>query len=255
MTCAELYQLMSSSAHLSEKTLPELKQIVADFPYFHAARMLYLKNLAILDDIRLKIDLKKMAIHIPDRMKLFMLLEGEQYAKPVEERSEIAEKSIKKESKFNLVESFLSTSTVSGKKEKSEEPLIIEPPTAGDYMMQWFLHDEPQPEKSDSQLQHQDLIDSFIKNDSERVGKRLDLASSFDEDEKNDMENDSSNQEKEALDMSYFTETLAHVYIRQKRYDKALEIIKNLSLKYPEKNIYFADQIRFLEKLIIHSKK
>ena len=33
------------------------------------------------------------------------------------------------------------------------------------------------------------------------------------------------------------------------------EIIKNLNLKYPEKNVYFADQIRFLEKLIINTKK
>ena len=38
-------------------------------------------------------------------------------------------------------------------------------------------------------------------------------------------------------------------------YEKALQIIQNLNLKYPEKNIYFADQIRFLEKLIINTKK
>ena len=57
------------------------------------------------------------------------------------------------------------------------------------------------------------------------------------------------------LDDSYFTETLAHIYVKQKRYEKALQIIKNLNLKYPEKNVYFADQIRFLEKLIINTKK
>ncbi|MDY5978814.1 MAG: tetratricopeptide repeat protein, partial [Phocaeicola plebeius] len=32
------------------------------------------------------------------------------------------------------------------------------------------------------------------------------------------------------------------------------EIIKKLNLKYPKKNTYFADQIRFLEKLIINAK-
>jgi len=52
-----------------------------------------------------------------------------------------------------------------------------------------------------------------------------------------------------------FTLTLAKIYLKQKRYDRALEIIKSLSLKYPEKNVYFADQIRFLEKLIINTKK
>jgi len=47
---------------------------------------------------------------------------------------------------------------------------------------------------------------------------------------------------------------LAKIYVKQQRYSKALEIIKKLSLKYPKKNAYFADQIRFLEKLIINAK-
>ena len=58
-----------------------------------------------------------------------------------------------------------------------------------------------------------------------------------------------------AADDTFFTESLAKIYIKQRRYEKALQIIKKLSLKYPEKNIYFADQIRFLEKLIINIKK
>ena len=53
----------------------------------------------------------------------------------------------------------------------------------------------------------------------------------------------------------YFTETLARIYIKQGRYSKALEIIKRLNLIYPKKNAYFADQIRFLEKLIINNNK
>lgn len=57
------------------------------------------------------------------------------------------------------------------------------------------------------------------------------------------------------IDDSYFTETLARIYIKQRRYEKAMQIIQNLSLKYPEKNVYFADQIKFLEKLIINTKK
>lgn len=254
MTCAELYRLMNHPAQLSEKTLPELRQIVVDFPYFHAARILYLKNLAVLDDIRLKVDLKKMAIHIPDRMKLFMLLEGERLVKPVDSLQETTEKPIKKESRFNLVENYLSASATP--EEKKEDALVFETPVAGDYM-QWLLNDNPKSDAEGSVLQHQDLIDSFIKNDSERLGKRLDMEAAFetDDDENFEPEKESPNAGKETMDASYFTETLAHVYIKQKRYDKALEIIKNLSLKYPEKNIYFADQIRFLEKLIIHSKK
>ena len=50
-----------------------------------------------------------------------------------------------------------------------------------------------------------------------------------------------------------FTETLARIYIKQGKYSQALEIIQRLSLVYPKKNAYFADQIRFLKKLIINN--
>ena len=49
---------------------------------------------------------------------------------------------------------------------------------------------------------------------------------------------------------AFFTETLAEIFMKQHRYDKALEIIRSLYLNFPNKSIYFADQIRYLEKLI-----
>ena len=55
-------------------------------------------------------------------------------------------------------------------------------------------------------------------------------------------------------DDSLLSESLAKIYIKQRRYAKAFEIISNLSLKYPEKSIYFADQLRFLQKLIINQQ-
>ena len=42
--------------------------------------------------------------------------------------------------------------------------------------------------------------------------------------------------------------------LSKKRYLEALEIIEKLNLNYPKKNAYFADQIRFLEKVIINNK-
>ena len=44
----------------------------------------------------------------------------------------------------------------------------------------------------------------------------------------------------------------AELMLRQRNYTAALEIIQALSLNNPEKSIYFADQIRFLRKLIIN---
>lgn len=49
------------------------------------------------------------------------------------------------------------------------------------------------------------------------------------------------------------SESLAKIYIRRRRYDKAFEIIHNLSLKNPKKSVYFADQLRFLRKLMLIS--
>ena len=45
------------------------------------------------------------------------------------------------------------------------------------------------------------------------------------------------------------TETLAMLYFSQKKYDKALEAFLKLSLKYPEKSVYFASRIDEIEKL------
>lgn len=50
------------------------------------------------------------------------------------------------------------------------------------------------------------------------------------------------------------SESLAKIFIKRGRYDKAFEIIRQLSLNFPEKSIYFADQLRFLQKLILNQQ-
>ena len=53
-------------------------------------------------------------------------------------------------------------------------------------------------------------------------------------------------------DDSMLSESLAKVYIARGKYSKALEIIESINLNFPEKSIYFADQIRFLRKLVLN---
>ncbi|MBV7440665.1 hypothetical protein KRX57_04465 [Weeksellaceae bacterium TAE3-ERU29] len=45
------------------------------------------------------------------------------------------------------------------------------------------------------------------------------------------------------------TETLAKIYVEQKKYDKAIKAYNILRLKYPEKSGFFADQIKFIKEL------
>ncbi|MDO5572100.1 MAG: hypothetical protein Q4F97_11670 [Bacteroidales bacterium] len=100
----------------------------------------------------------------------------------------------------------------------------------------------------DKLAQQQSLIDSFIEKDSK---EQLFIPST---DSVPDAVKTTSKDDSLIKEDAFLTESLAKIYIKQKKYNKALEIIKKLSLKYPEKNIYFADQIRFLEKIIINIK-
>ena len=51
------------------------------------------------------------------------------------------------------------------------------------------------------------------------------------------------------------TETLAKVYLEQKKYKKAIQAYTILSLKYPEKSGFFADRIKAVEKLMVEQDK
>ena len=53
-------------------------------------------------------------------------------------------------------------------------------------------------------------------------------------------------------DDEYFTtETLAKLYFKQKNYEKAIQSYKILILKFPEKNSYFANQIKKIKKSML----
>ena len=51
------------------------------------------------------------------------------------------------------------------------------------------------------------------------------------------------------------TDTLAKIYMKQGKYDKAILAYEKLSLKYPKKNSYFAGQIKKIKQLINNNNK
>ncbi len=57
-----------------------------------------------------------------------------------------------------------------------------------------------------------------------------------------------------APDEGMLSESLAKMYITRRNYAKALGILQSLNEQYPEKSIYFADQIRFLRKLVLNQR-
>jgi len=85
------------------------------------------------------------------------------------------------------------------------------------------------------------LIDDFLEKNPKIVPmKKVDVPSS----------NTTSNFGKNSEEYSdLMTETLAQIYIEQKKYDKAIKAYKILILKYPEKNGLFANRIKEIENL------
>ena len=99
--------------------------------------------------------------------------------------------------------------------------------------LDWFdiINDEvPKEEKK------LDLIDEFIKN-SPKI--------EFSKEEKSDNEIITNTKIKDEL----ITETLAKIYVTQKKFNKAIKAYDILSLKYPKKSSFFADQINYIKKL------
>lgn len=74
MTRQQIIDTMRQPALLTTATLPELRTILEEYPFFQAARMLWIKNLHALDHIRFNNELKLAAVHIPDRARLYNLL-------------------------------------------------------------------------------------------------------------------------------------------------------------------------------------
>ena len=171
MKAADLYLLMEDPSLLTKETLSPLQQVVAEYPYFHIARMLYLKNLAVLNDIRFAAELKRMAVYIPDRRKLFALIEGERYGMPFAASAEENEPAA---DSFSLIDAFLADRESEGEQQAADPTLLFQPSVSSDYIY-WSLSkdDISAEEEPEAKLQYHDLIDSFIKNDG--TGHRIGL--------------------------------------------------------------------------------
>jgi len=250
----ELAELISHPEKLDRDTLYELRSMLALYPYFQTPRLLMLQNLYLLHDPLFDEELRRAAIYITDRKVLFQMIEAAHYKiKPQPSSDTRKQNAEERENRtISLIDTFLDSIP---KEEEDKAKTEKRKPTPADaavdyvaYLLESETEEDRQGRDEAPQLIGQNLIDSFIENDKGKLvlNENPTLRPEID---------DAANEQEKEPDDGYFTETLARIYIKQGRYSKALEIIRRLSLQYPKKNVYFADQIRFLEKLIINNNK
>ena len=281
MNVTDYTYLINKPDAINEKQTDALGRVLDEFPYFQSARALRLKGLFNQNSFRYNYALKVTASHTTDRTVLFDFITSDTfvaiqkglYDKKILELLDISvtgyeviKSEIRLESKINTLEQSILT-TIKGAstvEEESttklaEENLEIGKPLGFSKeekhsFQEWLQLSRTQPivrEKEtvaqsetvpseDDKKKKAELIDKFIeaspkippiKQNSESA-IQIDLNKS---------------------DNSYLmTETLARVYLEQKKYQRAIQAYEILILKYPEKSSFFADRISDI-KILQHN--
>ena len=246
----EMIELIHHPELMDRDTLYELRSQVALYPYHQTMRLLMLQNLYLLHDPTFDEELRRAAVYISDRRVLFNMVEAAHYQlrKPSQTSPASQPGQTSPSRTLSLIDTFLDSIPQEEPKPRKRRPTPAD--AAVDYVAYLLDTEGAEPDEPETvpEMRGQQLIDTFINADKGRF-TLSDVPLPADEPRQEPEEPE------EGVGEEYFTETLARIYIKQGRYSKALEIIKRLSLQVPKKNAYFADQIRFLEKVIINNSQ
>ena len=204
-------KILQNPDNLTKKELSFLDEINREFPYFQISKAIYLKTLKNNDDIKFKKFLSSTAAFSRDRKILFdFIMNGQNQNEKVYFNK-------------NEISTVLIENTAT-KDETIEENSFVE----------WLKLSNLKPIDRSNETE---TIDKFI---SKKPKLKVEV---YENESTDDTIDYVSNQ------ASYMTETLARLYLNQKNFEKAIQSYKILILKFPEKNSYFADQIKKIKSL------
>jgi hypothetical protein len=240
-------ELVEDPTKLNAETLPELKTLVEKYPFFQVVRLLYISNLYKLHSQDFGAELRKASSFVPDRSALFALTEGVNYTLPTHGNTVDIETEDEGTRTISLIDRFLQDGGIETSEDygpRREQPSLID--LTNDYATYLMQQDDQTSEVSEEEqsktpkLKGADLIDSFIE---ENKGKqRVDIP----ETDNNEFTSPEFSDEEEEI----YTENMVNIYIKQGRYQQALEILRKISLNNPKKSSNFAAQIYLLEILL-----
>lgn len=265
----QVTELIEHPELLGRDTLTELRRIVAQCPYYQAARLLLIENLFLLHDPDFDEELRTAALFVPDRSVLFNLVESLKYEsgnhEPVEIPEELApvqQQAAPTNSRtLDIIGQFLQlrpVETAESTRLKGHRP-VLDP--IGDYttilegmddLIDDSLSASPaaatkpaapiSAHKSALALKGPAAKEAEAEGEASAAGVAPAAPTAYTA----AAEGSAAAPIKE----EYFTETLAKVFIKQGNFERALEILTKINAESPRANAYFADQIAFLQKLI-----
>ena len=266
MNATDFTYLINKPDVINERHNGALEKIMEEFPYFQSARVLRLKYLYNQESFKYNYALKVAAAFTTDRSVLFDFITSDSfvtvqnglYDQKVAElmnmdvvESEIIEATHPSENTNTLEQSILSSIAQSSPiQEELEVKLEIGKPieftvTEKHSFQEWLQISRFKPierieikvkEESLDKKKQSEIIDTFIAANPKisPVNKDIPVSNYIPLEE----------------DKSYLmTETLAKVYLEQKKFTKAIQAYEILILKYPEKSSFFADRIKNIKIL------
>lgn len=248
MTAQEYTKLIHTFDPKDEAQRKAFEKITYRYPYFQSAYAHYLKTLKEQEQYNYNLILRKTAVLSPSRSFLNQWLERKDAVSTLPEVEKEAPKVIVEEEEKTVIapeKPSSKTDTVAKpKKPAPKTPKKIRPkkkePIAMSYT-DWVIYSAKgkiTPKKEATSLDEKlSLIDSFLENKPKIPPVRQDQP-------KVDLSAHNEFNKEELM-----TETLAKIYLQQKKYKKALYAYQILSLKYPEKNGFFANQIKTIKQL------
>ncbi|SEE27267.1 hypothetical protein SAMN04487765_1969 [Tenacibaculum sp. MAR_2010_89] len=237
MTTDDYIKFIQSPELFQDESINQLKTIIDKYPYFQSARSLYLKALKNKESYKYNNELKVTATHTTDRSVLFDFITSKSFT------------STKKDSEKRSLKEIVIQKTKLLKTDTTNEELAIGKPlnfTKKETFSfnQWLelssknsiVRDQSSEKKIEKNSEKDILINRFIETSPKitRPTKGISKEIKVTESQQNNR---------------LMTETLAKVYLEQKKYDSAIQAYKILSLKYPEKSGFFADQIKKIKIL------
>ena len=236
---------MGDNEVMSSADCAVLNDALAEAPYFSVAALLLLRHGGDhIDAGRREVLRHHLALTTSSRSTLAYSEYGDEWAHFYPATQENAAPATE-----DVISTFLQTyGNCSPEEEKQLERMIFNP--TPDYAELLARQEQSElPEENEAPAGSQDaLINAFILSQHP--------ATHHDPEPLPKEETDETPATKpEHSDDSLLSESLAKIFVRQHRYERAYEIISGLSLKFPKKSAYFADQLRFLQKLIINQRR